>query len=253
MAASSDSLLEVSGVSRSFDDAGGPRPVLDRVSFSLAQRDSLSIIGPSGSGKTTLILMIAGLLEPTAGRIAINGDEVRRPRRETGLVLQDYGLFPWKTVRGNIELGARVRKDEVSREALAALEEELGLTGLDHLYPQQLSGGQRQRVALGRAILLRPELLLLDEPFAALDAMTRERLQLALLELFQRRSFGFIVVTHNIEEAVILGRRVLVLGGSPTRVTGIMDNPTFGTPGQRVSERFFAACVTLRTMLEVGQ
>ena len=247
----SHKLLEVAEVSRTFEDQGEDRHVLEKVSFDLSGRDTLAVIGPSGCGKTTLLLMVAGLLAPSAGTVFIGGEPVRAPRRETALVLQDYGLFAWKTVRQNIELGLRIRRTRVSEESLGALEEELGITGLGHLYPQQLSGGQRQRVALARALVLDPKLLLLDEPFAALDAMTRERLQQALLELFRRRDISFIIVTHNIEEAVILGRRVMILGGRPTMVAGVLDNPTFGLVDQRVRDDFFAVCVSLRRHLEL--
>ena len=249
MTNSSANLLDVLDVSRSFQDEGRAIEVLRSVTVSLEQRDSLAIIGPSGCGKTTLMLMIAGLLLPDRGRIEIKGSAVRSPRKETALVLQDYGLFPWKTVRQNILLGAGIRKVKVSAQTLADLEKDLGIPGLGRQYPQQLSGGQRQRVALARALLLEPELLILDEPFAALDAMTRERLQTALLELFARRPFSFIIVTHSIEEAATLGRRVLVLGGSPAGVIDILDNPTFGRPDQRLQPGFFDTCVALRHTL----
>ncbi len=252
MTVSSNKLLEVSEVSRSFSEAGRDVSVLDGVSFSLDGRDSLAVIGPSGCGKTTLLLMIAGLVPPSAGTLRIKGRPVTGPPRETALVLQDYGLFPWKTVRQNIELGARVRRTMPPRETVELLEEELGIPGLGAKYPQQLSGGQRQRVALARAFLLRPEILLLDEPFAALDAMTRERLQHVLLNLFGRRGFSFIVVTHNIEEAATLGRRIMVLSGRPTRVAAVLDNPVFGQPDPRVQPEFFDICVRLRRLLEEG-
>ncbi len=249
----SHNLLEVQSVSHTYveDDTG--EPVLEDVTFDLPQRDSLAVIGPSGCGKTTLILMIAGLIRPGRGDLLLKGQSIAAPRRETALVLQDYGLFPWKTVRKNIALGAKIQKTPADQSTIMELEAELGISGLGHLYPQQLSGGQRQRVALARALMLRPELLLLDEPFAALDALTRERLQQALLDLFRRRNLSYIIVTHNIEEAVMLGRRVLVFGGRPARVKAIMDNPTFGCEDPRNREDFFAASVSLRKMLEDDQ
>lgn len=250
MKASSGNLLQISGVTRSFDDREGEKTVLADISFCLEHNDSLAVIGPSGCGKTTLLLMADGLLPPSSGKIDLNGRAITGPRREMALVLQDYGLFPWKTVRQNIELGVRLRKGRMPPTDLEDLETELGINGLGHLYPQQLSGGQRQRVALARALALKPELLLLDEPFAALDAITRERLQQALLDLFARRSFSFIVVTHNFEEAAMLGKRILVLGGNPARLVGTLDNPTFGLDHQRMSDDFFELCRRLRRKVE---
>jgi len=250
MNVSSGNLLQVSNVSRSFADQNGEKPVLTDISFGLDHRDSLAVIGPSGCGKTTLLLMADGLLPPTSGRIHLNGRAISGPRQEMALVLQDYGLFPWKTVHQNIELGVRLRKNRMVPSDLDDLENELGISGLGHLYPQQLSGGQRQRVALARALVLKPELLLLDEPFAALDTITRERLQQALLDLFVQRSFSFIIVTHNIEEAAMLGKRIIVLGGQPTSLIMTMDNPTFGLKNQRESEAFFRICRALRRKVE---
>lgn len=246
----SHNFLEVSSVSHTYAEDDTGKPVLDDVSFDLPRGDTLAVIGPSGCGKTTLILMIAGLIRPGRGDINLKGQPITAPRRETALVLQDYGLFPWKTVRKNIALGAKIQNTPADPGTIMELEEELGIAGLGHLYPQQLSGGQRQRVALARALLLRPELLLLDEPFAALDALTRERLQQALLDLYRRRNLSYIIVTHNIEEAVMLGRRVLVFGGHPAKIKALMDIPTFGLEDPRSREEFFAASVSLRKMLE---
>lgn len=251
---SGNSLLDIEDLSKSYpDERGTERFVLEEMSFRLGRRDALAVIGPSGCGKTTMVLMIAGLLPPTTGRILLKGSRVIKPRRETGLVLQDYGLFPWKTARQNIALGAKVRREPAESAVLAELEEELGIAGLEKMYPQQLSGGQRQRVALGRALLLKPELLLLDEPFAALDAMTRERLQKLLLSLFNQRALSYIIVTHSIEEAVILGRRVMVVNGRPGSIATILDNPTFDRPDQRTDPEFFETCVRLRRILGESQ
>jgi NitT/TauT family transport system ATP-binding protein len=165
-------------------------------------------------------------------------------------VLQEYGLFPWKTVGANILLGARLQKMEIPDKKIGELINVLGIEGLDHLYPHQLSGGQRQRVALARALILRPSLLLLDEPFAAIDAITRERLQDRLLTVFGQRQFSFIIVTHNIEEAIFLGKRILILDNRASGISTIVDNPGVGDPHYRTKPAFFALSTKLRNILE---
>lgn len=205
----SPELLRVNRLRKTFYGGPDPKTVLNDISFTLSSHDSLAVVGPSGCGKTTLLLMIAGLLPPSEGSILLEGDEVKGAAKNATLVLQHYGLFPWKTVAANIVLGAKLQKKEVGDDELEAVKRELGIENLDHLYPAQLSGGQRQRVALARSILLRPSLLLLDEPFAAIDTITRERLQAGLLEVFRRRRFSFIVVTHSFDEAVFLEGRYL--------------------------------------------
>lgn len=247
---SSNSLLNVESLSKSFPGLNEPKKVLENVTFSLSSWDSLAIMGPSGCGKTTLLLIIAGLLSASGGFVKIDGELVNSPTKKIGLVLQEYGLFPWKTVGANILLGARLQRMEAPEKRVSELKNVLGIEGLDHLYPHQLSGGQRQRVALARALLLRPSLLLLDEPFAAIDAITRERLQDRLLSVFGQRQFSFIIVTHNIEEAIFLGKRILILDNRASGVRTIVDNPEVGDPHYRSKSSFFALSTRLRKILE---
>jgi NitT/TauT family transport system ATP-binding protein len=241
-------LLSVEGLKKVFSNGNESRTVLDGISFRLSSSDSFAVVGPSGCGKTTLLLIIAGLLPATAGSVLLEGDKIEGPSRKIALVLQHYGLFPWKTVGANISLGARLQKIRVADEELGALKRELGIEGLDRLYPEQLSGGQRQRVALARALLLKPSLLLLDEPFAAIDTITRERLQNHLLAIFSQRRFSFIIVTHNIEEAVFLGRKILVIEDRGIRT--VLDNPGMGNAEYRNRPEFFELSRRLRSVLE---
>lgn len=242
--------LSVEGLSKTFPTQNETKTVLDGLSFDLVFRDSLAIVGPSGCGKTTAILAIAGLLAPTKGQISFQDRVIESPNRKIALVLQEYGLFPWKTVAANIKLGAKLQKIDFSERRLAAMKNELDIEGLDHLYPTQLSGGQRQRVALARALLLNPLLLLLDEPFAAIDTVTRERLQNQLLMIFQQRHFSFIIVTHNIEEAVFLGKRVIVMHNGIPSIKAIIDNPGMGDIDYRNKPAFFELTTGLRKILE---
>jgi NitT/TauT family transport system ATP-binding protein len=242
--------LQVEGLGKTFLSEKGPKTVLNGVSFGLPLPDSIAIVGPSGCGKTTLILAIAGLLEATTGSALFQDTVITGPNRNIALVLQEYGLFPWKTVAVNIILGAKIQKIDVSRKRLEAMKKELDIEGLDHLYPTQLSGGQRQRVALARALLTNPLLLLLDEPFAAIDTVTRERLQNQLLQAFKHWQFSYIIVTHNIEEAVFLGRRIIVLTNDTPSIKIIIDNPAMGDVDYRDKAAFFELTTSLRKILE---
>ncbi len=245
----SHELLRVEGLEKTFNSGSDSKTVLKNISFDLSNKDSLAIVGPSGCGKTTLLLMIAGLLPPTEGTMWLEGNEITGPSRKSALVLQHYGLLPWKTVGANISLGAKLQKITVTEEELGEIKRVLGIEGLDHLYPAQLSGGQRQRVALGRAILLRPSLLLLDEPFAAIDTTTRERLQNGLLEVFNQRRFSFIIVTHSFDEAIFMGRKILVLDNR-AGIRKVLDNPEAGDIKYRSRPEFFERSLELRHVLE---
>jgi NitT/TauT family transport system ATP-binding protein len=250
--ATSHDLLRVDRLRKTFYGGPDPKTVLNNVSFTLSTGDSLAVVGPSGCGKTTLLLIVAGLLTPSEGGVWLQGAAVKEPSKNVALVLQHYGLFPWKTVAANITLGSDLQKMDVTKDDVADLKKELGIEGLDHLYPRQLSGGQRQRVALARAILLKPSLLLLDEPFAAIDTITRERLQTGLLSIFAQRRFSFIIVTHSFEEAIYLGKRILVLDNE-AHVLAMLENPQAGTPDFPSSQEFFTRTLELRHILEDSQ
>ena len=218
---------------------------LEGVSFSIAKGESCSVIGPSGCGKTTLLFILSGLLKPTEGEILINSKNI-------ALILQDYGLFPWKTVYENVSLGLEVRgvKKEEQRKIVLPLLEKLGLKGFENHYPRQLSGGMQQRVAFARALALNPEVLLMDEPFSSLDALTREKLQNFLLKLWINNKVTMVLVTHSIEEAVFLGRKIVVLSQRPGRVLKIIDNPEMGSLDYRNREEFFEKCREVRKSIE---
>lgn len=202
--------------------------VLSDVDLSVPRGEFLTILGPSGCGKSTLLRVIANLLTPLAGDVTVLGDapEAARRARKTGFVFQDATLLPWRTVVQNIRLPAVVG----GRQALAlpdariaGVMQLLGLSGLEHRYPAQLSGGQRQRVAIARALIDEPEILLMDEPFGALDEITRDRLNDELLGIWRETGMTILFVTHSIEEAVYLGQRIIVLGANPGRILNVQD------------------------------
>ena len=254
-----------------FTYSGQTAPLFDHFVWRVARGEFWSVIGPSGCGKSTLLHLIVGVRAASAGAIMVNGESVPRKknRGKTGLVLQDYGLLPWATVRENVESGLKIREfygqddrrpPTADRRDFSAVSgqrsvvdfwlERFGIASLAKKYPAQISGGQRQRVAIARTLVLEPDVLLMDEPFSALDAPTREDLEQLTLDLQAETKTTTIFVTHNIEQAVFLGRKILVLGapphGSPIRV---VDNAGAGRADYRDEPMFAQQAHTLREML----
>jgi NitT/TauT family transport system ATP-binding protein len=224
---------------------------LSTLDLSVADGEPVAVIGPSGCGKSTLLLAIAGLVAPTSGELTVGEAPVQGPRLRTALILQDFGLLPWKTVRHNAELGLAIR-DVPAAERRARGERALadvGLAEVGDAYPAELSGGMRQRVAIARALAIEADLLLMDEPLSALDALTREELQDLLLRLWTERRMTMLLVTHSIDEAVFLGRRIVVMTPQPGRVAATIDNPSMGTDGYRQTPEFHALTDQLRDVL----
>ena len=243
--------VRIDSVSLTYHGVDADVRALAGVDLTLADGDAVAVIGPSGCGKSTLLLAMAGLLAPTEGAVFVEGEAIARPRLRTALILQDFGLLPWKTVLDNAELGLRIRHHppaESHKRALEALTR-VGLQEFLGLFPSELSGGMRQRLALARALALDADLLLMDEPLSALDALTREDLQDLLLSLWRDRGHTSVLVTHSIEEAVYLGRHVLVMSPRPGRIAAVVDNSGMGGPGYRETEAFHQACVELRGLL----
>ena len=198
----------------------GALEVFRDVHMDVGDREIVAIVGPSGCGKTTLLRCIDGLIPPSAGKVDISGTEVTAPVPGVAMVFQQFGLFPWKTVFNNVAYGlklAGVAKGEI-RERVPKFIKLVGLAGFEDAYPYQLSGGMQQRCGLARALAIEPNVLLMDEPFAAVDAQTREILQFELLRIWQMRPTSMVFVTHSIEEAVLMGHRVVVLKGRPASV-----------------------------------
>jgi len=212
--------LVVDQVDMAYPRPGGHLPVLDSIGFQVDEREFVCLVGASGCGKTTLLKLIAGLDKPMAGCIYLDDEEVDRPSRRVGFVFQEPTLMAWRTVRANITLPLEVNgcSSRQTRERAGDLLDLVGLRGFEDAHPAQLSGGMAQRVALARALVHDPQLLLLDEPFGALDALTRERMGRELLRIWQARQKTVVMVTHSVPEAVLLADRVLVLGPRPASV-----------------------------------
>jgi NitT/TauT family transport system ATP-binding protein len=199
--------------------------VLRNVDLDIREREIVAIIGPSGCGKTSLLRCIGGLHQLTAGSISISGRPVTGPRKGVGIVFQHFGLFPWKTVFQNVAYGLRLRKEPraVIADKVPQYIELVGLSGFENYYPHQISGGMQQRCGLARALAIEPEVMLMDEPFGAVDAQTREVLQFELLRIWGARPTTMVFVTHSIEEAVLLGDRVVLLKGQPSAICETID------------------------------
>ena len=214
------SRVAIEGVSRTFAAVRGgpPTRALDQTSLEVADNDFLTILGPSGCGKSTLLRIVAGLDQPTTGRVTLDGNPVSRPGPDRGMVFQSYTLFPWLTVRENIEFGARA-----STAIADALIAQVGLRGFENHYPKQLSGGMQQRTALARALANDPQILLLDEPFGALDNQTRALMQELLLGIWEADRKTVLFVTHDIDEAIFMASRVAVMSARPGRIKTLVD------------------------------
>jgi NitT/TauT family transport system ATP-binding protein len=235
----------------------GDRTVMSGVSFDVGTREIVSIVGPSGCGKTTLLRCVAGLAPPSGGAVSIGGHVVTKPPEGVGVVFQHFGLFPWKTVFGNVAYGLTVR-GMPRREAEPRVRELIGMVGLEgfeHSYPYQLSGGMQQRAGLARALAIEPRVLLMDEPFASLDAQTRDVLQLEMLRILDQRPTATIFVTHSIDEAVLMGDRIVILTGHPSVVHDIVDVGIPRPRGREVvdSDRFRVVRDYLWTVVMKGQ
>jgi NitT/TauT family transport system ATP-binding protein len=245
-----DCFLSIKSLKVDYEQKEETVTALESVNLTLPQGKRGVIIGPSGCGKSTLITVLAGLNSKYSGEVLIDG----RPPAvggETAMILQDYGLLPWKTVWDNVVLGLKLRKKttvEIKKVAETVLEK-LGLASLAKRYPAQLSGGQRQRVAIARALVLEPRLLLMDEPFSSLDALTREEIQDFLLKIWEETRLTILLITHNIEEAVFLGQNIFIMSSCPGKVHQEVENGLAGASHLRGKVQFLEMCSFLRSFL----
>jgi NitT/TauT family transport system ATP-binding protein len=248
------SLVSVNGVSKTYETRRGEKVLaIGEVNLHLAQEEFVSLIGPSGCGKSTLLHVAAGLLKPTTGEVLVRGENRPIRAEEFGMVFQDAVLFPWLTIRQNIEMPAEVLRipKAVYKPRATELIELVGLAGFGDMYPRELSGGMQQRAAIARALVHDPKLILMDEPFGALDALTREKMNIELLRIWQLTRKSIVFVTHNISEAVLLSDRVIVMTARPGQVKEIIPidiprprslsligDPRFGAYTERIRALF---------------
>ena len=221
-------MIEISNIEHRFNAKGaedGGLTVLDKVSLSIREGEFVSFLGPSGCGKTTLLRILDGLVTPTAGQVTINGKVVKKPSRERAMVFQEFNLLPWRTTMRNVELGLELQgtpKAERSRIARENLRK-VGLGGFEGYFPHQLSGGMKQRVGIARALSVSPDLLLMDEPFGALDPQIRELMQIEMLKLLETEARTVVFVTHSVDESIFLSDRIVIFSARPGRILAIID------------------------------
>lgn len=225
---------------------------LKDVSFTIPRGSTCTVIGPSGCGKSTLLSVLSGLHHDYSGEVLLDGAKIYQPQRRTALILQSHGLLPWKTVWNNAVLGLEIRgvAKKLINEKVSPILQNLGLWEMRDRYPSQLSGGQRQRIGIARALALDPDLLLMDEPFSALDALTRESLQKQLLSIWLNNKMTIVLVTHSIEEAIFMGQKIIIFSAHPGRVIAVIDNPRAGEMDYRKSKEFHEVATKVREILE---
>ncbi len=230
---------------------GGAHTVLNQINLTITQGERWALIGPSGCGKSSLLHLLAGLQPVTAGQVLYQGQPLSAPHKEISVILQEYGLFPWKTVEQNVALPLVLQKRPKAeiKQRTAQLLAQLQLAEHSKKYPAQLSGGQRQRVAIARALIGQPKVLLMDEPFSALDALTRETMQNIVLELCEQQQLTLVLVTHNIEEAIFLGQKIAVFSDYSGTLSRIAENGYSGQQSYRGTAEFYQHCNQLRSWI----
>ena len=243
--------IVVDGIDKTFRSGSGPVEALRGVNFSVQEGEFVCMIGSSGAGKTTLFRIIAGLEAPTAGTVWLDGEPVEGPGTDRGMVFQEYGLFPWRTVLGNVAFGLEQREmgTAARRERAEAMIDLVGLGEFADSYPKELSGGMKQRVGIARALAVDPEILLMDEPFGSVDAQTKQRLHGELLDIWRETGKTVLFVTHDVDEAVTLADKVVVLTGSPGSVHEVVDID-LDRPRARTDEAFAEYEARLRDAIE---
>ena len=245
-------MIEVDNLTVAYTGLKQQNTALQNVSLTVPQGTVCAVIGPSGCGKSTLLKVVAGLIKDYKGEVRINGGAVSPKKLRIGFMPQNYGLLPWQTVADNIRLASRIKDGwtEAKAAKMASLCQKLGLEDLLARYPQELSGGQQQRVSLARVFLLEPDILLMDEPFSALDAITREEMQDVFRDLWEAAGITTILVTHYVEEALYLGQQIVLMSANPGTVAEVMENKWQGSRSWKSSQEFFVKGQELRSKIK---
>jgi NitT/TauT family transport system ATP-binding protein len=245
-------MIEINNLTAVYKSQGRNYTALKNINLEIPDGEICGVIGPSGCGKSTLLKIFAGIITDYDGSVKIKEEAVVPNKQRIGFIPQNYGLLPWKNVYQNVTLGIKIKdgKDKILEADVEHTLEQLGIGDLGKRYPNELSGGQQQRVSLARAFLLKPDLLLMDEPFSALDAITREEIQDAFLEAWKEKPVSTILVTHHVEEVIYLASKIVILANAPGRVVKVIDNPLFGMEDIRNQKEYIALSLELRRMMK---
>jgi len=243
-------VIAIKDLSVQYEGKNGPVLALDRVNLNISTGDIYTFIGPSGCGKSTFLYVLSGILKKYCGNVSIDGNPINPKAQRIGLILQNYGLLPWKNVAQNAMLGMKIKNSELAIDEYSSyILKQLGIDALLDRYPKELSGGQQQRVAIARSFIMKPDLLLMDEPFSALDAITREEMQELFLNIWKQNQVTTVFITHSVDEALYLGSKIAVFSPAPGRILEVLDNPCFQMDNLRYRDEYYAMSKQLRKML----
>ena len=243
-------MIEIQDLSVKYRAKNAEILALDKLTIDINTGDIYTFIGPSGCGKSTLLHVLSGILQEYTGTVTIDGRAINPKAQRIGLILQNYGLLPWKTVYQNTMLGIKIKNDSPSLDEYSQyILQQLGIENLMDRYPKELSGGQQQRVAIARAFIMKPDLLLMDEPFSALDSITREEMQELFLNIWKEHSVTTVFITHSVDEALYLGSKIVVFSPSPGRILTVLDNPCFKLDNLRFRDEYYAMSTKLRKII----
>jgi len=228
---------------------------LGPISMRIESGDIIAIIGPSGCGKSTFLYVLSGIIKEYGGQATLNGTRIDPEAHAIGFIPQNFGLLPWKNVEKNCSLSLRIKKKIITnevKERIGYIMNKLSISDLKDRYPNELSGGQKQRVAIARAFIMNPDLLLMDEPFSALDALTREEAQELFIDIWNQYRPTTVFVTHSIEEAIYIGKKIIIMSHCPGNIVEIIDNPLFNTEDLRQNEEFLKLSAHIRNIIKKG-
>lgn len=249
------SMLEIKNLSVSYNSGEKLVHALGPVNMQIPSGDIYAIIGPSGCGKSTLLHVLSGIIKGYSKQILLNGEEINPKKHDIGFIPQNFGLLPWKNVQKNCLLALKIKGktiDSAMNQRIDYIQNKLGISSLKDRYPNELSGGQKQRVAIARAFIMNPDLLLMDEPFSALDALSREEAQELFIDIWNQYNTTALFVTHSIEEAIYIGKKIVILSHCPGTIVEIIDNPLFNTANLRQKEEYLKLSSHLRSIIKKG-